>query len=68
MGAADHLGTDAALAPIDSSLPAGSGPPTDGTPSGGSGPPSDGTPGASGAVADDRAIAMDLTSHAFVAA
>ncbi|TMF76524.1 MAG: hypothetical protein E6I18_10235 [Chloroflexi bacterium] len=67
--AADRSGIDSSLAPIDSSPPAGSGPPTDGSPPGGSappsdgtlpagsGPPTDGTPGASGAVADDRAIA-----------
>ena len=43
-GAADHLNIDAALAPIDTSPPAGSGPPTDSSPPASSGPPSDGTP------------------------
>jgi len=72
-GATDHPNIDAALAPIDSSRPAGSAPPADSTPPGSSPPPSDSTPpagtgapvdgtsGASGAVADDRAIAMGLT-------
>jgi 5-hydroxyisourate hydrolase-like protein (transthyretin family) len=73
-GAIDHPNTDAALAPIDASPPAGSGPPADGSPPGSSGPPSDGTPpagssaptdgtpGAGSVVADDRTIAMGLPS------
>ena len=64
----DQPAIDAVLAPIDSSPAGSSVPPTDGTPSANSGAPTDGTSGASGSVADDRAIAVELTPHSFIAA
>ena len=76
-GAVDHLNIDAALAPIDTSPPAGSGPPADGsagssgppndgTPPAGSGGPADGTSGAGSAVADDRAITRVIVAPLWV--